>query len=1217
MKKLLYIFVLLLLPVCGYSSIVVLSSHSGTGGTPSDPPVLLTDAYTNTDGDEITWMFNQNISLGANDIDGLAITVDGGADALSNPSVVANVLTTDVAVAIEYGEAVLATYVQEGGGPPSDGISSAVSDVELGAFAGRTVTNLVPDTGEDPAVESIYVTQSGAGLKNGSNLANAYSVAQFNDANKWTSLISSTDKLFGPGDHAYFSGTITSEIKPAGSGVSGAPIVLDGYEAGDCDPINSECSSSAELTSSADFKLTTQDYIIIQDFRLSDDSAISLNGSSTENDSSYVTIRRCEIHDSEGQGIDVDYGDHITVGGSYGDGNEIYDIGNDTGGGDVTGERTEGFTISYNHLYATKSNGDSGDRGIDGIVTHYCEGMLIEYNSIHSHNDKYGEKGENGIDLKRETKDVIIRFNKIYDHRGDSQITLQGGTSNCYIYGNRIYNGKSGILVYARNGDYDPIEDIHIWSNEIFGFGTQGFTTLSDGDTISDVYLYNNTFAFNGFDFEKLDGTTSYASSASVAIQTGSGETNIKNNIIYKSLPDETDYKQLYSGSTSTIGDFSNNVFYWPGNDSIIRYDGSYYTIANYNSTYGGDQIDTDPGLIDPDGTDNTYGTEDDNYRLDGTYSNNALDLSGTVGSLIIQGETYTMTWDTCLDPATDWSGQPSSTKILTMDQDDEGAGWENGAYCFTSAQVTQSGGSGALSVAEFNALSGDYSDATFYFSGTITSAVIPAVYGTSGHPVTLDGYEAGDYDAIAEGTGTVAKISLSQAVGQYGISLWESSQGALAGKDYITIQDFEIEECGAGIFAAEGSEHIIVRRNFIHDILNVGISMTTGYPVGSTGESYITIGGASGDGNVVKDAGTDSGSSDIDFNASNDIIISYNHLYATKSNGNSGDRGIDGIVLNHDTYNVLIEYNTIHDHLDNYGSDAKGEDGIDIKDDDHDGGDGCHDIIVRYNHIYNHTKQSNVQFQVGAYNCYAYGNYIHNSFWGGVLLYEGYGGKEDPVHDIHVFGNIIADENEAGFKSIGAAGGTSDRSYNIYLYNNTFSRNGDDPNDSIHTNIDADNCDEDNTYVDNNIIIESRPNEGAGKTMQAYFGDGPDGFVSLTKNRFYWPSETSQIRISSNTYTATAKGSGNTDGDPGLVSYTTNDFKINAAGSAVVDAGDDLNGGGNVATVTIQGVGYPVNYDQALGDGTDWSTVPPTIEIIDRDDETPWDQGAYEFEKP
>ena len=139
-----------------------------------------------------------------------------------------------------------------------------------------------------------------------------------------------------------------------------------------------------------------------------------------------------------------------------------------------------------------------------------------------------------------------------------------------------------------------------------------------------------------------------------------------------------------------------------------------------------------------------------------------------------------------------------------------------------------------------------------------------------------------------------------------------------------------------------EGSDHVIIRRNFIHDGVDDGITLTT-KSGGGTGCSYWTIGGATGDGNVIKDVGVGTAMADIVLARANDIIVSYNHLYATKSDGLSTDRGIDGVVPMNASYNVLIEYNSIHGHQDAYYNDSVGcgspcegygEDGIDIKDD-------------------------------------------------------------------------------------------------------------------------------------------------------------------------------------------------------------------------------------------------------------------------------------------
>ena len=115
-----------------------------------------------------------------------------------------------------------------------------------------------------------YVTQNGNGYRNGTSFVNAWSVSDFNSSINW-STTDHTNKI-DPGDTVYFSGAITSTLYPQGSGSSGNFITLDGYEAGNCDPINSKCTKSAEINnSSSAIYFTTQDYVIIQDFRMTND----------------------------------------------------------------------------------------------------------------------------------------------------------------------------------------------------------------------------------------------------------------------------------------------------------------------------------------------------------------------------------------------------------------------------------------------------------------------------------------------------------------------------------------------------------------------------------------------------------------------------------------------------------------------------------------------------------------------------------------------------------------------------------------------------------------------------------------------------------------------------------------------------------------------------------------------------------------------------------
>ena len=536
------------------------------------------------------------------------------------------------------------------------------------------------------AGQKYYVTQDGSGYRNGTSLANAWNVADFNNSLNW-STTNHPNKI-DPGDTVYFSGSVTSTLYPQGSGFSGNYITLDGYEAGNCDPINSKCTRSAEIhNSDSAIYFTNQDYVIIQDFRISGEG-LDFIGKSPSDDSSHIIIRRNEIHDIDHNCINIDYGDYFTIGGAFGDGNEIYDCGDDTSDADISPSHTQDIIISHNHLYATKSKGDSGDRGIDGIVTHYVNRMLIEYNSIHSHNDRYGDdaRGEDGMDLKRETTDVIIRFNKIYDHQGQANIQIQGGTHNVYVYGNRLMSSIwGGVFIYARKKGYASIDNIHIWSNEIFGNAKNAITTVSDGDEVGMIYIYNNTMAFNGFAYTDIYGRNHTPNQWDCALKLTAGSSNIKNNIFFKNQPDISTYIQMNTNSSDRISTLEHDTYYWPAHASVVGYDGSNRTIADLQVKYNLEKYqiageDSNPGMNDPDGPDNVYGTADDNYTLNGNKVDNGADLSKCF-KVQIQDVTHTVCYDDALDPnTTNWSTTPPT--VGTSKQENYGY-WDRGAYLY------------------------------------------------------------------------------------------------------------------------------------------------------------------------------------------------------------------------------------------------------------------------------------------------------------------------------------------------------------------------------------------------------------------------------------------------------------------------------------------------------------------------------------------------------
>ena len=85
---------------------------------------------------------------------------------------------------------------------------------------------------------------------------------------------------------------------------------------------------------------------------------------------------------------------------------------------------------------------------------------------------------------------------------------------------------------------------------------------------------------------------------------------------------------------------------------------------------------------------------------------------------------------------------------------------------------------------------------------------------------------------------------------------------------------------------------------------------------------------------------------------------------------------------------------------------------------------------------------------------------------------------------------------------------------------------------------------------------------------------------------------------------------------DPGFTDVDNDDFTLTEATSP----GEDLSG--DIGTVTILGVTYcsvacddnTLDYKWGLNpDTTDWTTIPPTVNVLDRDDHV-WSRGAYVF---
>jgi len=506
---------------------------------------------------------------------------------------------------------------------------------------------------------------------------------------------------------------------------------------------------------------------------------------------------------------------------------------------------------------------------------------------------------------------------------------------------------------------------------------------------------------------------------------------------------------------------------------------------------------------------------------------------------------------------------------------------------------VTQTGAGADLSVAQFNALTGNKAGTTYYFSGTITSGIVVNIYGADGNRVILDGYAADDttYANLSEATTGRAEVndesSSGDAIDIYG--------------DYVTVQDFEItktdldSDSSEGIMIRSGADYVTVKRCFIYEVRE-GIQI---------GGNNAIIGGSLGQGVVIKNVGVTTADADIVTNGGDYYIISYNHIYSDSSSW-----GVDGITAgggsgDGDSYG-LIEYNSIHGHQ----RTSNGEDGIDLK-------YNAHHVIVRYNNIYdNNTMGVNLSngphHDIWIYGNNIYGNgssiYLQNRTVVPLVYFDHY--------NIYIFSNIIKTAEVYGVQVA-----SNDTAANaITIFNNTFISNSSAPTSSAHTSIYVQASD--NVSIKNNIFYNSRPNESDYRHI--YIADNADDNTNLDYNMYYsyfGSQQTSQVYGGScgyediaDLYSQCGYEQNGSDADPGLTSIAVNDYRIDATGSGAVSAGQDM-GDGNIASLTINGLTVNVPWDFALGPNTVWGSgsTLPVIDVQRRDDHQ-WDIGAYVF---
>ena len=469
-----------------------------------------------------------------------------------------------------------------------------------------------------------YVSESSAGSGDGSSYDNRMSVVNHNAGS------------FIPGDTIYLVDTISSRIVIPSSGTSGNEITYKGDYAGHPGVLTANTSYGA-------IRGLEKSYITIDGVELRN----GIIGTAFLNNCNYITIKKCLVHDMTSKGIYFssntdprERNSNIIIGGAEGDGNEVYNVGVDTGGNDIIVGSSDNVIISYNECY-----GENSDTGIEGIHVLGCDDVIIEYNEVYDHNKRwsasYPDMGEDGIDSKWSTN-VIIRFNHVYGNRvaGIATVDQYGlSSSDVWIYGNYVHDHRTGISIE------------HL-DNNLYAFGnvvvnTTGGHGISVSTLGNNIQIYNNTIVnCHG------DGTN-------YGILFGYGTNLIaKNNIIYSDT--NNDLVCVVKPSETTL---DNNRYYYTGGTARIRWDGIYKTLAQIQALgQEANGSEGDPGL-------NDVGNDDFTLASDSA----CIDAGSDLGIDYALG----------LDPAnTDFTTFPPS--VYTLDQDNYGTGWEIGAYVFT-----------------------------------------------------------------------------------------------------------------------------------------------------------------------------------------------------------------------------------------------------------------------------------------------------------------------------------------------------------------------------------------------------------------------------------------------------------------------------------------------------------------------------------------------------
>ena len=423
----------------------------------------------------------------------------------------------------------------------------------------------------------------------------------------WRTLDKVNATTFNPGDRILFKagGLWLGQLYPKGSGHSGNPIIIDMYGTGSKPQIDGSGNSCA-------VKLYNQEYWEIYNLDVTNGGAATdqRQGIYVTNDTSeqlnHIKIASCNVHDIQG-----------IANGWYG--------------------YNAGIVVAHKALYPSNTTVKWDDIVIDGNTITNVDRAGVYVGSVTHHDDT----GAGGMwpmfDNCARNTNIIISNNYMDNCGGDGVVIWLD--SNVRINNNIVANsGIRSVTAPTNAFPYGCAASAALWGaaidhvvyeyNEIYNFGCGGgagkdgtafdFDTANTYQTIQYNYSHDNTGGFletcnyskSGncvirYNVINNDSYGVYVCNGGQAPSYGGNPMLFYNNTIY--LGNEIDNCGLIAWNTLGSAEFSNNIFYFLGNNgknalvNSVKFNNNIF-YGNHPSSEpsGSNKIVADPLFVDP-----------------------------------------------------------------------------------------------------------------------------------------------------------------------------------------------------------------------------------------------------------------------------------------------------------------------------------------------------------------------------------------------------------------------------------------------------------------------------------------------------------------------------------------------------------------------------------------------------------------------------------------